>query len=467
MIVDGESVRSRSGRTFESVDPSTGVPVASVARGDLEDVDRAVRVANAAFEGRWRRRPPAERGSILLDLANLISDRADELAALESLDTGKPLHEARLDVAVAARYFEYYAGAVDKIFGQTIPVSSDALAFSSREPFGVVGHIIPWNYPIAISARTVAPALAAGNTSVLKPAEQASLTPIRLAELGLEAGLPPGVFNVVPGFAEEAGRALAEHSGIRRLSFTGSLETGREVMAACAAHVTPLTMELGGKSPHLIFADADLRRAVPTIVEAIIHNAGQTCTAGSRVIVDRRIESDLTELLRQRLAGLTLGRGLDDPDMGPLISQSQLDRVAGYVGVAQEQGATIVVGGERTRPGDLDGYFFQPTLLADVQPEHVVASQEVIRFQGVEEAIRIANDTPYGLTAAIWTSDLDLAMWTANRMEAGQVFINCYGAGVELPFGGWKQSGFGREKGMEALLEYTQSRTIAAVLAKP
>lgn len=477
LIIDGAATSAASGQVFEAVDPATAEVIGTVARGGAEDIDRAVAAARRAYQQAWRPLPVAERGRILRTMGDLIRAGAEDLAVLESRDTGKPISQARTDVSVAARYFEYYAGVADKLFGETIPISQGTFAYTVREPFGVTGHIVPWNYPIQIGSRTVAPALAAGNCCVLKPAEEAALTGVRLGELGLEAGLPPGVLNVVPGFGEEAGRALAAHPGVDHVSFTGSVEIGSEVMASAARTITPVTLELGGKSPSIVLADADLDDAVPVILQAIIQNTGQTCSAGTRLLVDRRVEGDLVAAVADAMAGVRIGVGLDDPDMGPLISEGQLGRVMGYIERGQREGARVVTGGGRPAdPALARGFFVSPTLFADVDPGAAIARGEIfgpvlsaMAFDSVDEAIRLANATPYGLVTAIWTRDIDWALWIAGQVDSGQVFINSYGAGggVELPFGGFKQSGFGREKGMEAVLGYTHTKTVAVRVRRP
>lgn len=475
LIIGGEAREATSGLRFDTVDPATGEVIGTVARGAPEDIDLAVTAARGAFRHTWRPLPVAERAACLWRIGRLLADRAEEFARLESLDSGKPLTQARTDVAVAARYFEFYAGIADKVSGETIPVSPDLLAFTVREPYGVTGHIVPWNYPLQIASRTIAPALAAGNCVVLKPAEETPITAVLLGQLALEAGLPAGVLNVVPGFGEEAGAALANHPDIDHIAFTGSPEVGRSVMRAAAEHITPVGLELGGKSPHVVLADADLEAAVPFIVKALIQNAGQTCSAGSRVVVDARVHDDLVERLRTAFAGVTMGHGLDDPDLGPLISDHQRDRVRRYVDDAQRDGASLVAGGDDPRVPDR-GWFVPPTMFTDVTPGHRIAREEVfgpvlavLRAEGVDEAVRIANDSPFGLVSAIWTRDIDKALWLAGQLESGQVYINTYGAGggVELPFGGWKESGFGREKGVEAVREYTQVKTVAARITPP
>ena len=477
LVIGGTSRAASTGERFATTDPATGEELASVARGGPADIDAAVDAARGAFEGTWRDLPVAERARLVGALARAIEDNAEDLARLESLDAGKPLSQARTDVAVASRYFTYYAGIADKLQGETIPISPDVLAYTTREPFGVTGHIVPWNYPLQIAARTISPALAAGNCVVLKPAEETPLTAIVLGELALEAGLPPGVLNVVPGIGAEAGAALARHPGIAHLAFTGSPEVGREVMRAAATNITPVALELGGKSPHIVLADADLDEAVPVIVRSLIQNAGQTCSAGSRVIVERSVRDELVAALVAAFERVTIGRGIDDPDLGPLVSEAQLDRVLGFVARASEAGARLVSGGTRAADGTLSaGSFVAPTLFTDVAPSAELARDEVfgpvlavIDVADVAEALTVANDSRFGLVAAVWTRDLDRALWLSRRLEVGQVFLNTYGAGggVELPFGGWKESGFGREKGIEAVLAYTQTRTVAARIRTP
>ena len=477
LVIGGKETDAASGRRFETVDPATGQALATVARADAADVDAAVAAAREALRGAWRPMAPAERGRLLRALSDLMSDRSEELARLESLDSGKPLTQARTDVTVAARYFEFYAGLADKLLGETIPISPDLFAYTVREPYGVTGHIVPWNYPIQIASRTVAPALAVGNCCVLKPAEETPQTAVLLGRLALEAGFPPGVLNVVPGFGEEAGAALTAHPGVDHLAFTGSPEVGRLVMRSAAEHITPVSLELGGKSPHLVLADADIDAAVPFIVRALVQNAGQTCSAGSRVIVDRRIEGDLVDALADAFRRVSIGRGIDDPDLGPLISDQQLQRVLSYIERGRADGGTLVVGGERADRDDLAaGAFVPPTMFTDVRADQAIAQDEifgpvlsVLRFDDVEEAVRIANATRFGLVAAVWTRDIDRALWLAGQLESGQVFINTYGAGggVELPFGGWKESGFGREKGVQAVHEYSQVKTVAVRIRAP
>lgn len=471
MIVNGEHVGSVSGQTYEDIDPSTGQVLAIVPRGTAADIDQAVEAARRAFESKpWSELAPAERGRIMLRIAALIRENAEELARLESMDNGKPLRQARTDVQVAARYFEFYGGVADKIMGTTIPLGPGFLDFTVREPMGVSGQIVPWNYPIQIGCRGIAPALAAGNTVVVKPSSEAPLTALRVAELALEAGLPAGVLNVVPGTGSEAGVRLASHPDINQLTFTGSVEVGVQVMKMAAENVVPVVMELGGKCPNIVFADADMDATLPVVLNAAYQNCGQTCSAGSRLLVERKVHDQVVEALVQRARSMRLGPGVDDPDMGPLISDRQRQRVEYYLNVGKQEGAEVVVGGKRPEDPRLQGGFFlEPTVLDRVAPSARVAREEifgpvltVLTFDDPEEAVAIANQTEYGLVAGVWTRDIRKAHYLAAKIRSGQVYINTYGAGggVELPFGGYKKSGFGREKGLEGLLSYTQVKNV-------
>jgi aldehyde dehydrogenase (NAD+) len=471
LIIDGGRSAASDEGTIDVYNPSTGKVLAIVAKATAADVDAAVAAANRALESKnWGGLAPAERGRLLHRMAARIRERAEELATLESQDNGKPLSQARTDVQVAARYFEFYAGAADKIMGHTIPLAPGLLDFTVREPIGVSAQIVPWNYPIQISARGIAPALAAGCTVVVKPSSEAPMTALRLGEIGLECGLPPGVLNVIPGSGSEAGTALARHPDINQLTFTGSVEVGIAVAKMAADNVVPVVMELGGKSPNVVFADADMDLTVRMVANAIFQNAGQTCSAGSRLLVERKAHATLVARLAEHAGRMRVGAGVDDPDMGPIISQRQLESIEHYVAVGRDEGARVVAGGGR--PAHLagsGGFFFQPTLLDGVGPDMRVAQEEIfgpvlsiIEFDGVEQAAAIANRSQYGLIAGVWTRDINTALALASRIKAGQVYVNTYGAGggVELPFGGYKKSGYGREKGLEALASYTQVKNV-------
>ena len=476
LIINGARADASDGQTFEVVDPSTGERLATVAKATKADVSRAVASAQAALDSKaWGGLAPAERGRIMWRIAGAIRERAEELATLESRDNGKPLRQARTDVQVAARYFEFFAGIADKIMGNTIPLGPGFLDYTIREPIGVSAQIVPWNYPIQIGARGVAPALAAGCAVVLKPSTEAPMTALRLGEIGLACGLPPGVLNVIPGTGSEAGAALASHPGINQLTFTGSVEVGVQVAKMAAENVVPVVMELGGKSPNIVFADADFDLAAAGVANAIFQNAGQTCSAGSRLLLERRAHDAFVDRLATRAKTMTIGPGVSDPDMGPIISKRQLETIERYVAIGKEEGAAVATGGRRpVNPALPGGYYFEPTLLDDVRPDMRVAQEEIfgpvlaiIGFDEVEEAAALANRSEYGLVAGVWTRDIDKALSLASRIKAGQVYVNTYGAGggVELPFGGYKKSGYGREKGLESLASYTQVKNVCVRFA--
>jgi aldehyde dehydrogenase (NAD+) len=456
--------------TLPVIDPSHGTPFGEIARGTAPDIDQAVASSRGAFEGSWGKLAAAERGRLLARMSQLVTQNAEELAALEARDVGKPLTQARNDAKALARYFEFYAGAADKLHGQTIPYQNGYTVLTLREPFGVTGHIIPWNYPMQIFGRSVGASLAVGNACVVKPAEDASLAILRLAQLAMEAGLPPGALNVVTGLGAEAGQALAEHKGINHISFTGSGPTGTRVTQAAAVNHVPVTMELGGKSPQLVFADADFDAAIPAIVNAIIQNAGQTCSAGSRVLVERPRYEELKQRLADKFEKLVAAPAMADRDLGPLISDKQQKRVWEFVSQAQGEGLEVLAQGQIDEAAPENGFYQAPLLLACTTSRSQLFQQEIFGpillitpFDDEDEALKLANATPYGLVAGIWTRDGARQMRLARGIASGQVFINNYGAGggVELPFGGYKHSGHGREKGFEALYGFTQLKTIA------
>ncbi len=468
LFINGEWQASRSAELIEAIDPATEEVIATVPRGNAADTDDAVAAARAAFDGAWSRLRPKERARLLYDLARAIEHEAEALAELETRDTGKPLQTSRRETLSTARYFEYYAGIADKLHGEQIPLGPDYVDFTIREPLGVSAQIVPWNMPLNMIGRGVAPALAAGNTVVVKPAEQTSLTALRLAELFRAAGFPPGVYNVVTGYGAEVGAALSVHPGIDGITFTGSVETGRVIMQAAAVHIKPVVLELGGKSPHIIFADADLDVAAAEVAKGIYSNGGQICSAGSRVLIDERIREPLMEKIVARARAVRLGPGLEGPDMGPLVSAEHFERVLNYIDLGRREGARVVAGGGRAE-GFKRGYFVAPTVFAGVEGEMRIAQEEIfgpvlaaMTFRDEEEALAIANGTKYGLAAGIFTNDINRALRLAAGIKAGQIYINeYYAGGEETPFGGYKQSGFGREKGLATLQSYTQIKNVA------
>jgi len=462
-------VAPSSGETLPMIDPSDGHAFAAIARGNAADVDRAVSAAKRARDGAWGRLSPVEKGRVLARLSRGILDHADELAMLEARDCGKPLKQAMNDVVACARYFEFYGGACDKLHGETLPYANGFTVLTWREPHGVTGHIIPWNYPLQIFGRSVGGALAAGNACVVKPAEDACLSLLRVAELAVGAGLPDGALNIVTGLGSEAGAALAAHPGIEHISFTGSPATGASVAQVAAKRHCPVTLELGGKSPQIVFADADLDAALPVLVNAIIQNAGQTCSAGSRLLVERSRYEETLEALGKRFAALKVGPAMADLDCGPLIRATQQERVRAFLDEARRDSIASVACGTLVADAPASGYYELPRLLRDVPATHRLAREEVfgpvlaaMAFTDEADALRLANATDFGLVAGVWTRDGARQLRMARALRSGQVFINNYGAGggIELPFGGVKSSGYGREKGFEALHGFTYLKTV-------
>ena len=479
MLINGKWVDSASGKTFPTYNPATGEVLSNVAEGDKEDIDRAVKAARAAFEtGPWSKISPSERGQMIWRLGDLLQKHLEEFAQLESLDNGKPLKIARVaDLPLAIDHFRYYAGWATKIEGNSIPISaltspgSEFLAYTRREPVGVVGQIIPWNFPLLMAAWKLGPALAAGVTVVLKPAEQTPLSALRLGELMLEAGLPAGVVNIVTGFGD-AGAALAAHDGVDKVAFTGSTEVGRLIVQAAAGNLKKVTLELGGKSPQVLYKDADMGLAIPGAANGIFFNQGQCCNAGSRLYIEHDAYDEVVQGISDEAKKIKLGPGLDpDTQMGPLISAEQHEKVLGYLSSGLDAGAGAAAGGGRA--GDR-GYFVEPTVLTGTTPDMNVVREEIfgpvvcaIPFRSEDDdVIRSGNDTNYGLASGIWTRDINKAYRTAHRLRAGTVWVNCYSVfDAAMPFGGYKESGWGREMGHNALDNYLETKSVVTQLA--
>ena len=470
MLIGSEWRDAVSGKRFPTLNPATAEPIAEIAEGDAPDIDLAVKAAREAFEGPWAKMSASERGKALWRLGDLILKNLEDIARLESLDAGKPIAETtRIDVPLTADVFHYYAGAATKIEGSTIPVSGPFFNYTIREPIGVVGLIVPWNFPLLIASRKIAPALAAGNTVVLKPAEESPLTALRLGELALEAGLPPGVFNVVPGFGPTAGAALVAHPGVAGIAFTGETTTGQLIMQNAAKSLKKVSLELGGKSANIVLDDADLEAASRAAMMAIFYNKGEVCTAGSRLLVAKGAREPLLEKVMDRASKLAQGDTLDPKTrLGPQISQAQIDRIERYVAAGKKEGAKLILGGERAQVGDGRGYFWKPTIFDGVRNDMTIAREEifgpvlsVIEVGDFDEAIKIANESMYGLAAAIWTKDVKKAHRAARALQAGTVWVNTYNLyDAASPYGGTKASGFGRETGMAGLDFYTQTKSV-------
>lgn len=473
LLIGAEWVPSASGKTFATVDPATEQKLADVYEGDKDDVDRAVAAARRAFEsGPWSKMSASERGQIVWRIGDLIEKNKEELALLDTLDNGKPIFETTyVDTVLAADIFRYYGGFATKIHGETIPVAGSFLNYTLREPVGVCGQIIPWNFPLLMASWKLAPALGAGNCVVLKPAEQTPLSALRLAELCLEAGVPPGVVNVIPGFGPTAGAAVARHRGIDKVAFTGSTEVGKIVMREAAENCKKVSLELGGKSPNIILPDADIDAALKGVMMGMFFNQGEVCCAGSRLFVHKTIKDEFVGKLAEHAKKLKVGNPLDpETRMGAQVSEEQYDRILGFIKAGKEQGAKALCGGDSARAtaGGGKGYFIQPTVFDGVKDDMKIAREEIfgpviaaLPFDDLDEIVNRANDTPYGLAAGVWTKDIDKAHYLARKVKAGTVWVNCYNQfDAASPFGGFKESGFGREMGIHALELYTQVKSV-------
>jgi acyl-CoA reductase-like NAD-dependent aldehyde dehydrogenase len=459
-----------SGKTMDVINPATEEVCATVASADAEDLNAAVEAARAALDGPWGRMSARERGRLVRKIGERLMERADEIARLETLHNGKPILESRhIEIPLAAECFEYFGGWSDKVMGETIPVKGNYLNYTLREPLGVCAAIVPWNFPLLIAVWKIAPALACGNTMIVKPASQTPLTALALGEIAIEVGLPPGVLNVLSGPGAKLGQAIVEHPGIDKIAFTGDTSTGKGIMRGAADTLKKITLELGGKSPNIVLADADMEAAIRGAAIGIFYGKGEVCAAGSRLLVDRSIKNEFIDKLAARTKKMVAGDPMDPKTRyGALSSKKQMETVLRYIESAKKEGATLVAGGERVDIGTGKGYFVQPTVFADVQPEMTISREEIfgpvlaaIEFADLDEAIARANDTPYGLAAGVWTKDVKKAHYVARKLQAGTVWINTYNVyDTATPFGGYKQSGFGREMSAHALEHYTQVKSV-------
>ncbi len=470
LLIGGEWVDAAGGRTMPVVNPATEDVIADVAAASGDDVDRAVQAARAALDGPWGRMPARERSRLIWKLGERLAERIDEVARLETLHNGKPITESRhVEIPMAAECLQYFAGWADKLHGETLPVKANGLVYTLREPIGVVAAIVPWNFPLLLAIWKVAPALATGNTVILKPASQTPLSALAFGEIATEVGLPPGVLNVITGSGATVGQALVDHPGIDKIAFTGDTSTGKGIMRSAAETLKHITLELGGKSPNIVFADADLDAAVRGATVGIFYGKGEVCAAGSRLLVDKAIKDPFLAKIAERTKKMVAGDPLDPKTrLGAISSKGQLERVLRYVETAKQEGGSLIAGGARTDIGTGKGYFMQPTVFADVTPAMTIAREEIfgpvlaaIDFVDVDEAIARANDTVYGLAAGVWTRDIRKAHYVASKLKAGTVWVNTYNVyDTAVPFGGYKQSGFGREMGQHALAYYMQTKSV-------